>query len=93
VLGRALLAARSDANSFWMLLSGNAEVAFPSTIATATPAASLATPATTAATFDSSVTAAVAALSPTAGAISTISVAAVDRVATPTVVRKRKSLP
>jgi hypothetical protein len=29
VLGRALPAARSDANSLWMLLSGNAEVAFP----------------------------------------------------------------
>jgi hypothetical protein len=31
VLGRALLAARTDINSFWMLLSVNAEVAFPST--------------------------------------------------------------
>jgi hypothetical protein len=29
VLGSALLAARTDANSFWMLLSGNAEVSFP----------------------------------------------------------------
>jgi hypothetical protein len=29
-LGRALLSARTDANWFWMLLSGNAEVAFPS---------------------------------------------------------------
>jgi hypothetical protein len=29
VLGEALLAVRTDANSFWMLLSGNAEVAFP----------------------------------------------------------------
>jgi hypothetical protein len=28
VLGRALLAVRSDPNRFWMLLSGNAEVAF-----------------------------------------------------------------
>jgi hypothetical protein len=33
VLGRALLSARTNANSFWMLLSGNAEVAFPSTTA------------------------------------------------------------
>jgi hypothetical protein len=33
VLGRALLAARTDANSLWMLLSGNPEVAFPSTTA------------------------------------------------------------
>jgi hypothetical protein len=30
VLGRALLSARTDANNFWMLLSGNAEVTFPS---------------------------------------------------------------
>jgi hypothetical protein len=44
VLGRALLAARTDANSFWMLLSGNAEVAFPSTTGTTTPAANLPTP-------------------------------------------------
>jgi chaperonin cofactor prefoldin len=29
MLGRALLSARTDANSFWMLLSGNPEVAFP----------------------------------------------------------------
>jgi hypothetical protein len=93
VLGRALLSARSDANRFWMLFSGNAEVAFPSTISTATLAANLARPATTVAASNSSVTAAVAALSPTAGATSTISVSAVDSVATPTVVRKHKSLP
>jgi hypothetical protein len=31
VLGRALLAARTNPNSLWMLLSGNPEVAFPST--------------------------------------------------------------
>ena len=49
VLGRALLVSRSDANSFWMLLSGNAEVAFPSTTATIAAAASLPTSATTAA--------------------------------------------
>jgi hypothetical protein len=52
VLGRALLEVRTDANTFWMLLSGNAEVAFPSratTIAVAV-AASLTTPAITAAT-------------------------------------------
>jgi hypothetical protein len=45
VLGRALLAVRSDPNRFWMLISGNAEVAFPSTTATTTPAASLPTTA------------------------------------------------
>jgi hypothetical protein len=36
VLGRALLAVRTDVNSFWMILSGHAEVAFPSTTATTT---------------------------------------------------------
>jgi hypothetical protein len=45
VLGRALLAVRTDPNRFWMLLSGNSEVAFPSTTATTTTAASLPTPA------------------------------------------------
>jgi hypothetical protein len=46
VLERALLAARSDANSFWMLLLGNAEVAFPSRTTTIEVAASLPTSAT-----------------------------------------------
>jgi hypothetical protein len=45
VLGRALLAVQIDPNSFWMLLSGNAEVACPSTTATTTLAASLPTTA------------------------------------------------
>jgi hypothetical protein len=89
VLGRALLSARSDANSFWMLLSGNAEVAFPSTIATT----SLPTPATAAATCTSNAATATAALSSTAGATPTFSASAVESVAPPTVVRKRKSLP
>jgi hypothetical protein len=44
VLGRALLSARADANKFWVLLSGNAEVvAFASTTATTTPATNLPT--------------------------------------------------
>jgi hypothetical protein len=43
VLGRALVAVRTDPNRFWMLLSGN--VAFPSTTATTTAAANLPTPA------------------------------------------------
>jgi hypothetical protein len=43
VLRRALLALRTDPNRFWMFLSGNAEVAFPSTTATTTPAANLPT--------------------------------------------------
>jgi hypothetical protein len=51
VLGRALLSARTDAKSFWMLLSGNAEVAFPSKIAAAA-AANLPTPTAAAATTD-----------------------------------------
>jgi hypothetical protein len=49
VLGRALLAARTDANMFWMLLSGNAEVAFSSRTTTIAAASNLPTPATTAA--------------------------------------------
>jgi hypothetical protein len=62
VLGRALLAARTDRNRFWMLLSGNADVGFPSTNATTTPAANLRTPAIAAAASN---TAAVTAISPT----------------------------
>jgi hypothetical protein len=46
VLGQALLAVRSDPNRLWMLLSGNAEVAFPSTTTTTTPAANIPSPAT-----------------------------------------------
>jgi hypothetical protein len=88
VLGRALLSARTNANSFWMLLSGNAEVAFPSKAATA----NLPRLATDTATVSASATA-VAALSPTAGATSTISVSDVDSVATPTIIRKRKARP
>jgi hypothetical protein len=50
VLGRALLAVQDDPNRFWMLLSGNAEIAFPSTSATTTLATNLPTPATVAVT-------------------------------------------
>jgi hypothetical protein len=50
VLGRVLVAVRTDPNRFWMILSGNAEVAFPSTMATTTAAASLPTPTTAVAT-------------------------------------------
>jgi hypothetical protein len=52
VLGRALLSARTDANRFWMLLSGNAEVAFPSATASTTGAVNLPTPATVGASAD-----------------------------------------
>jgi hypothetical protein len=92
VLERALLAIRTDANSFWMLLSGNPEVAFPSTTATTTPAANPPTP-TTADTTSTANAAAVAAISPTTGAASTLSVSAVANVATPTACQKRKTCP
>jgi hypothetical protein len=46
LMGRALLATRTDPKRFWMLLSGNAEVAFPSMTATTKPAANLPTPTT-----------------------------------------------
>jgi hypothetical protein len=46
VLGRALLAVRTDPNRLWMLLSGNAEVSFPSRRTTIAVAANIPTPAT-----------------------------------------------
>jgi hypothetical protein len=72
VLGRALLSARTDANSFWMLLLGNAEVAFPSTTATIAAAASLPTSATVAATSTTVNVAAVATNSPATAASSVV---------------------
>jgi hypothetical protein len=57
VLGRALLTAHTDANSFWMLLSGNCEVAFPSSTTTNAAAGNLITAATTAATSNANVAA------------------------------------
>jgi hypothetical protein len=51
VLGRALLAARTDPNRFWKLLSGNPEVAFPSVIASLPAPAPATAIATAAATF------------------------------------------
>jgi hypothetical protein len=50
VLGQALLATRTDANSFWMMLSGNSEVAFPPSTSTFAATANPLTPAITAAT-------------------------------------------
>jgi hypothetical protein len=47
VLGRALLAARTDPNRFWMLLSGNAEVLFPASTTTIAAGASPPMPAST----------------------------------------------
>jgi hypothetical protein len=55
VLARALLVVRTDFNRFWMLLSGNPEVAFPPTTATIAAAANLLTPATAAATSTANV--------------------------------------
>jgi hypothetical protein len=66
VLGRALLSARTDANRFWMLLSGNAEVAFPSRTATIAAAGNLTTAATFAATVTSTANVAATALTTTA---------------------------
>jgi hypothetical protein len=59
VLGQALFAARIDPNRFCMFLLGNAEVAFPSTTATTTPATRTNLPAPSTATATSN-TAAVA---------------------------------
>jgi hypothetical protein len=91
VLGRALLAARTDANSLWMLLSGNAEVAFPSTTVTA----SLATPATTAATSNAAApVVATAAIPLTAtGAASTTGTSAAATFAPPIACQKCKVRP
>jgi hypothetical protein len=78
VLGIALLSARTDANSFWMLLSGNAEVAFPSRTATIAAAANLATPATAAATSTSITDAAALADHVTIAATAGLPIAAAD---------------
>jgi hypothetical protein len=101
VLGRALLAARTDANGFWMLLSGNAEVAFPSKAA-----ANLPTPATTASTATrivaSTITASViSSLTTNAIPYSASDVfasvptaaAAAPNIATPSAGQKRKTYP
>jgi hypothetical protein len=102
VLGRALLAARTNANIFWILLSGNAEVAFPSTAATTTLTANLPTPAIAAASSASApatlspttgAACAPATLSPTTGAAPTISASAIGSDATANVGEKRKARP
>jgi hypothetical protein len=95
VLGIALLAVRTDPNRIWMLISGNAEVAFPSTTATTTPTASLPTPAAAAATTsNATAVAATAAVTVTGTQLSSsIGVSAVDIVAIPTACQKRKTRP
>jgi hypothetical protein len=54
VLGRALLSSRTDPNRFWMLLSGNAELAFLSRTTAIVTAANLPTPVTATTTENSS---------------------------------------
>jgi hypothetical protein len=71
LLGRALLAVRTDPNSFWMLLSGNPEVFFPSTSVTTTPAINLPTPATATAISTANVAAVAAHAMPTLTACTT----------------------
>jgi hypothetical protein len=109
LLGRALLATRTDPNRFWMLLSGNAEVAFPSRTTTIAEAASLPMPASTTATSTltttatvSLLTAAVAAatravIPPSASAsdafASTPTAATAANVPTPSAGQKRKASP
>jgi hypothetical protein len=83
VLGRALVAVRTDANSFWMLISGNAEVAFSTTIATTTPAVNLPTLATDTAAVTVTAT----------WAASTAGASAAAIVPTPTTCQKRKARP
>jgi hypothetical protein len=82
VLGRALLAARSDANSFWMLLSGNAEVAFPSRTTTIAAAANLPTAVAAAATVDAAAVVATSA-----------SITSASNVVAPASDQKRKACP
>jgi hypothetical protein len=83
VLGRALLSARTESDSFWMLLSGNAEAAFTSTVA----AADLPTPATAAAasifTENVAVTASVVSPLMTTGSLPVAAAAAATSTATP----------
>jgi hypothetical protein len=79
VMGRALLAVRTDPNRFWMLLSGNADVAFPPTTASTAPATDLLTPATAAA--------------PVNVATVTASATATSNVVAPAAGQKRKQCP
>jgi hypothetical protein len=106
VLKQALLAARTDANRFWLILSGNAEVAFPSTT---TPAANVPTLVTAAAAAadasstenDADVAAFVMPISvtnaadrlPIATAAATTATNIVPNIATPSARQKRKARP
>ncbi len=82
VLGRALLAARTDTNGFWMLLSGNAEVvAFATTTATTTLAENLPTSTTAATTVT------------VAPVIATASVTVTCHIVAPAAGQKHKAYP
>jgi hypothetical protein len=84
VLGRALMSARTDADSLWMLLSGNVEVAFLSTTVTTR----LPTPATAASTSNAAPPVATTAAITRAVSVSGASAAT---VAIPTAHPKRKA--
>jgi hypothetical protein len=92
VLGRVLLAVRTYANSFWMLVSGNAKVAFPSTTVTIEAATN---PSTLYAYYCCRFCKYYfcCRFSPTAAAAPTGSVSALEIVATPTAGRKREARP
>jgi hypothetical protein len=93
VLGQALFAARTDPNHFWMLLSGNAEVAFPSTTATTTPATNLPTPSTAGATSNTAAVAVTTAVTATiTRAASGTGTSDAGNVAPPTASQKRKAV-
>jgi hypothetical protein len=94
VLGGALLSACTDANSFWMLLSGNAEVVFSSTTATTTPTTNLPTPASTNAATPANVAPIVAAAAVTATArhaASTAGASTAVNITSPSAYKKRKA--
>jgi hypothetical protein len=97
VLGRALFATRTDANSFWMLLSGNTEVAFPSRTMTIAAAANLPTPATYNANVaaDGAASTAMSTLTTTAtGSLPRVAAAAATSATTPSSAgQKRKECP
>jgi hypothetical protein len=95
ILGRALLAVRTNPNRVWMLLSGNAEVAFPSDTTATVAAANSPTPGTATTVPDSLPTAAAAsaATPSTASASDAFALTIAANVATTPAGQKRKSRP
>jgi hypothetical protein len=95
LLGRALVSVRTDANSFWMLLSGNAEVAFATR---ATTVAAAVNPPTPAATAPSTTYYAAAVAAPVMSALTTTATgslhvaATAAAISTPTTARGLKSI-